>query len=62
MKIEVLNYDRYLIRTAIVFEHNASLTEIILPKNTRRKLIKAFASLENKQVELPYKKHGNIPL
>lgn len=38
------------------------IDEIILPKNTRRKLIKAFASLENKQVELPYKKHGNIPL
>lgn len=38
------------------------IDEVILPKNTRRKLIKAFASLENKQVELPYKKHGNIPL
>lgn len=38
------------------------IDEVILPKNSRRKLIKAFASLENKQVELPKKKHGNIPL
>ena len=36
--------------------------EVILPKNTRRKLIKAFAMLENKEVEGPKRKHGNIPL
>lgn len=36
--------------------------EVILPKNTRRKLIKAFAMLENKVAKLPKKKHGNIPL
>jgi len=38
------------------------IDEVILPKNTRRKLIKAFSSLENKSVNLPKKKHGNIPL
>ncbi len=38
------------------------IDEVILPKNTRRKLIKAFAMLENKTVTLPKKKHGNIPL
>lgn len=36
--------------------------EVILPKNTRRKLLKAFASLENKKVIRPKRKHGNIPL
>ena len=36
--------------------------EIIHPKDTRRKLIKAFAMLENKSDHLPRKKHGNIPL
>ncbi len=36
--------------------------EVILPKETRRKLIKAFAMLENKKVERPNRKHGNIPL
>ncbi len=38
------------------------IDEIILPKNTRRKLIKAFAMLENKEVIPPKRKHGNIPL
>ncbi|GAB5550518.1 MAG: acyl-CoA carboxylase subunit beta [Saprospiraceae bacterium] len=36
--------------------------EVILPRDSRRKLIKAFAMLENKAVKLPKKKHGNIPL
>ncbi|MGS2726423.1 acyl-CoA carboxylase subunit beta [Psychroserpens sp. BH13MA-6] len=36
--------------------------EVILPKTTRRKLIKAFAMLEDKQVQRPNRKHGNIPL
>lgn len=38
------------------------IDEVILPKNTRRKLIKAFSMLEKKVVKLPKKKHGNIPL
>ncbi len=36
--------------------------EVIHPRETRRKLIKAFAMLENKVVALPKRKHGNIPL
>ena len=38
------------------------IDEIIYPKDTRRKLIKAFQMLEGKEVNLPKKKHGNIPL
>ena len=38
------------------------IDEVILPENTRRKLLKTFAMLENKEVEGPWKKHGNIPL
>lgn len=38
------------------------IDEIILPKNTRRKLIKAFTVLENKKIKAPDRKHGNIPL
>jgi propionyl-CoA carboxylase beta chain len=36
--------------------------EVIEPAKTREKLIKAFASLENKAVTRPKRKHGNIPL
>jgi propionyl-CoA carboxylase beta chain len=38
------------------------IDEVILPEDTRIKLIKAFKMLENKAVALPRKKHGNIPL
>ena len=36
--------------------------DVILPEETREKLIAAFKMLENKAETLPYKKHGNIPL
>ena len=38
------------------------IDEVIEPADTRIKLIKAFAMLENKAAVLPRKKHGNIPL
>ena len=38
------------------------IDEVIDPRETRRKLIKSFAMLENKVAHLPRKKHGNIPL
>ncbi|MCA0932532.1 acyl-CoA carboxylase subunit beta [Lutimonas saemankumensis] len=38
------------------------IDEVILPKESRRKLIKAFSMLENKKTEGPKRKHGNIPL
>ncbi|WP_336070890.1 acyl-CoA carboxylase subunit beta [Mesoflavibacter sp. CH_XMU1404-2] len=38
------------------------IDEVILPKDTRRKLIKAFTMLEDKEEVLPNRKHGNIPL
>ena len=36
--------------------------EVILPRDTRSKLINAFSMLKNKAKKLPKKKHGNIPL
>lgn len=38
------------------------IDEVILPEETRLKLIHAFKMLENKVVNNPKKKHGNIPL
>ena len=38
------------------------IDEVIMPNETRRKLIKTFSMLENKEVETPKRKHGNIPL
>ncbi|MBK9689953.1 MAG: acyl-CoA carboxylase subunit beta [Saprospiraceae bacterium] len=36
--------------------------EVIVPSETRKKLIRAFEMLANKKVVRPTKKHGNIPL
>jgi propionyl-CoA carboxylase beta chain len=38
------------------------IDEILLPRETRRRLVEAFDSLENKRDTNPPKKHGNIPL
>lgn len=42
--------------------HRGYIDEVIMPENTRKKLIRAFKMLENKVDKLPKKKHGNIPL
>ena len=36
--------------------------EVIQPRNTRKRVSRAFAALRNKKRELPWKKHDNIPL
>lgn len=38
------------------------IDEVILPRDTRPKLIRALKMLENKVDDTPRKKHGNIPL
>ncbi|MES2704735.1 MAG: acyl-CoA carboxylase subunit beta [Bacteroidota bacterium] len=38
------------------------IDEVILPSDTRVRLIKGFKMLENKVVKMPKRKHGNIPL
>ena len=38
------------------------IDEVIMPSETRKKLISAFEMLKNKVDHLPKKKHGNIPL
>lgn len=38
------------------------IDEVILPRDTRHRLIRTFSMLENKVDNLPRKKHGNIPL
>lgn len=38
------------------------IDEVIMPKNTRLRVCRAFASLRGKKQENPWKKHDNIPL
>jgi len=38
------------------------IDEVIQPRTTRKRVARAFASLRNKKVVMPWKKHDNIPL
>ena len=38
------------------------IDEVIMPRSTRKRLVRAFKSLEGKKQENPWKKHDNIPL
>ena len=38
------------------------IDDVILPRNTRRRVCRALAMLRDKQLENPWKKHDNIPL
>jgi len=56
----------YKYRTEIanpyIADEKGYIDEVIDPAHTRRKLIVAFEALENKHVNVPSRKHGNIPL
>ena len=38
------------------------IDDVILPHNTRRRVIRAFETLRGKRATMPVKKHDNIPL
>lgn len=42
--------------------HRGYVDEVIMPSDTRKKLMRAFEMLQNKVDTLPKKKHSNIPL
>jgi len=38
------------------------IDDVIMPRETRKRIIRALMTLKNKQLENPWKKHDNIPL
>ncbi|ATX66548.1 acyl-CoA carboxylase subunit beta [Roseinatronobacter bogoriensis] len=38
------------------------IDEVIMPQSTRKRVARAFAALRKKKIEIPWKKHDNIPL
>ena len=38
------------------------IDDVIMPRNTRRRICRALNLLENKKLKNPWKKHANIPL
>ncbi|MBS1785400.1 MAG: acyl-CoA carboxylase subunit beta [Acidobacteria bacterium] len=57
----VADYNEKFANPYIAAEHGF-VDEVILPRQTRAKLLKAFAFLDTKRDQVPPKKHGNIPL
>ncbi len=55
------NY-RNEIANPYIADERGYIDEVIDPALTRRKLIRAFEALENKHLNIPERKHGNVPL
>jgi len=62
MKKEFSTKYRQEIANPYIADEQGYIDEVIDPADTRKKLITAFESLENKHVDQPARKHGNIPL
>lgn len=42
--------------------HRGFIDDVILPRETRTRICRSLSMLRNKQLENPWRKHGNIPL
>jgi propionyl-CoA carboxylase beta chain len=62
MKVELANEFREKFGTPYAAAASGHVDDIILPSETRSKLIAALHLLRDKQASLPPKKHGNMPL
>lgn len=54
-------YNERFMNPYIAVQHGY-IDEVILPQETKQKLVEAFDMLSDKQKRIPDKKHGNIPL
>ena len=54
-------YNEKFMNPYIAAEHGY-IDEVILPAETRQRIVSAFQMLETKKETIPNKKHGNIPL
>ena len=62
MRKELAAKYRNEIANPYVADERGFIDEVIDPAHTRKKLISAFEALENKFINNPARKHGNIPL
>ncbi len=62
LKKELAAKYREDIANPYIADEKGFIDEVIDPAETRVKLIKAFEALENKHINYPDRKHGNIPL
>jgi len=62
LKKELVKKYRDKIANPFIADESGYIDEVIDPAITRRKVISAFAALNNKWVKVPSRKHGNMPL
>lgn len=62
LKAELVKKYRDKIANPYVADEKGFIDEVIDPSITRSKLISAYNALKNKFVQVPSRKHGNIPL
>ena len=60
-RLEIIeNYERQLYNPYVAASRGY-IDQVIMPRETRPRLIEAFETMANKRENLPPKKHGNIP-
>ncbi|MVT70990.1 methylmalonyl-CoA carboxyltransferase, partial [Bradyrhizobium pachyrhizi] len=52
--------DRFL--SPFIAAERGYIDDVIMPHSTRRRIARALAMLKDKKVEIPAKKHDNLPL
>lgn len=62
LKAELVKKYREKVANPYIADEKGFIDEVIDPSVTRKKLISAFEALSNKWVQVPSRKHGNIPL
>jgi len=52
--------DRFL--SPFIAAERGYIDDVIMPHSTRKRIARALAMLKEKKVEIPVKKHDNLPL
>ncbi len=61
IKMRIAEYEKRFANPFVAAERGY-IDDVILPRNTRRRICRALNMLRDKHVENPWKKHDNIPL
>jgi propionyl-CoA carboxylase beta chain len=61
MLARTTEYEERLLSQFIAAERG-TIDDVIMPHQTRRRIIRALAMLKGKQVEMPRRKHDNLPV
>jgi propionyl-CoA carboxylase beta chain len=49
-------------RSPFIAAERGTIDDVIMPRQTRRRIARALAMLQGKRVEMPRRKHDNLPV